>query len=130
MSEVSEQATDAAAPTVDPTSDEIARSLGSVWQRFSGHRPKSTNVEIDHDVVRCVIEEKKPTPPSDEDEEAPEETEASEELRLSPAGLKHNATAAVTRITGRRVVAFIPKRDAKTEVSTQTFLLDRPPRRF
>jgi hypothetical protein len=124
MNEVPEGPTDVGALEVDARSDEIARSLGSVWQRFSGQRPKSTNVEIDQDVVRCVIEERKAEQESDEDDEA------TEELRLSSAGLKHNATAAVTRITGRQVVAFIPKRDAKTEVSTQTFLLDRPPRRF
>ena len=124
MNEVPEGPTDVVGLETDARSDEIARSLGSVWQRFSGQRPKSTNVEIDQDVVRCVIEERKPTQESDEDDEA------TEELRLSSAGLKHNATAAVTRITGRQVVAFIPKRDAKAEVSTQTFLLDRPPRRF
>jgi hypothetical protein len=49
---------------------------------------------------------------------------------LSAAGLKQNATAVITRITGRRVVAFIPKRDKQTETSTQTFLLERPRRRF
>lgn len=124
MNEVPEGPTDVVGLETDARSDEIARSLGSVWQRFSGQRPKSTNVEIDQDVVRCVIEERKPEQESDEDDEA------TEELRLSSAGLKHNATAAVTRITGRQVVAFIPKRDAKAEVSTQTFLLDRPPRRF
>jgi hypothetical protein len=124
MNEVPEGPAGVGELEVDARSDEIARSLGSVWQRFSGQRPKSTNVEIDQDVVRCVIEERKPEQESDEDDEA------TEELRLSSAGLKHNATAAVTRITGRQVVAFIPKRDAKTEVSTQTFLLDRPPRRF
>jgi hypothetical protein len=125
MNEVPEGPTDVVGLEADARSDEIARSLGSVWQRFSGQRPKSTNVEIDQDVVRCVIEERKPTQESDD-----EDDEATEELRLTSAGLKHNATAAVTRITGRQVVAFIPKRDAKTEVSTQTFLLDRPPRRF
>ena len=125
MNEVPEGPTDVVGLETDARSDEIARSLGSVWQRFSGQRPKSTNVEIDQDVVRCVIEERKPTQESDDDDD-----EATGELRLSSAGLKHNATAAVTRITGRQVVAFIPKRDAKTEVSTQTFLLDRPPRRF
>ena len=46
------------------------------------------------------------------------------------AGLKQSATAAITRITGRRVVAFITKRDKQTETSTQTFLLERPLRRF
>jgi hypothetical protein len=124
MNEVPEAPTGVGGLEIDARSDEIARSLGSVWQRFSGQRPKSTNVEIDQDVVRCVIEERKPEQESDDDDEA------TEELRLSSAGLKHNATAAVTRITGRQVVAFIPKRDAKAEVSTQTFLLDRPPRRF
>jgi hypothetical protein len=49
---------------------------------------------------------------------------------LSAAGLKQNATAAITRITGRRVMAFIPKRNKETETSTQTFLLERPLRRF
>ncbi len=105
-------------------SHEIARSLGSVWQRFSGQRPKSTSVELGEDVVRCVIEEGTPDAGSDQDGEAPEDP------RLSQAGLKHNATAAITRITGRRVVAFIPKHDKKTEIFTQTFLLDRPRQRF
>ena len=119
MNEVTEEPTDVGGLETDARSDEIARSLGSVWQRFSGQRPKSTNVEIDQDVVRCVIEERKPTQESDEDDEA------TEELRLSSAGLKHNATAAVTRITGRQVVAFIPKRDAQgTRTSLPTVLPD------
>jgi hypothetical protein len=32
--------------------------------------------------------------------------------------------SAVTRITGRRVQGFIPKRDAKTDVATETFILE------
>src|SRR5256885_13628564 len=38
-------------------SAEIARSLGAVWHRFSGSRPKTMSVEVKSDVVRCVIEE-------------------------------------------------------------------------
>jgi hypothetical protein len=106
------------------TSDEIARSLGSVWQRFSGQRPKSTTVEIDRDVIRCVIEEKPPEERDDEDGETP--TDA----HMSPRRFDYNATAAITRVTGRRVVAFIPKRDKKTQTSTQTFILDRPRAKF
>ena len=112
------------ASEVDQTSGEIARSIGSVWMRFSGTRPKSTSVEIRQDSVKCVIQEG--TLDAGEDEEDADE----EDPRLSAAGLKQNATAAITRITGRRVVAFIPKRDKQTEVSTQTFLLETPPRRF
>ena len=124
MRDLQEQKADEGASRVDAASDEIARSLGSVWQRFSGQRPKSTSVEMSEDVVRCVIEEGTPDAGSDKD------SETADDPRLSQAGLKHNATAAITRITGRRVVAFIPKHDEKTEIFTQTFLLDRPRQRF
>src|SRR5215216_1324047 len=101
----------------DTTSDQIARSLGSVWQRFSGQRPKSTSVEIEKNVVRCTT-----------DEDA--EVTAEPGLSTDSPSFNYNATAAITRATGRRVVAFIPKRDKKTQISTQTFILDQPRQRF
>ena len=127
MSDVQEQAPEqdgAEVDQVDHTSGEIARSLGTVWRRFSGQRPKSTSVEIRQNSVKCVIEEGTPDAATDEDDEGLEDE------RLTAVGLKQNATAAITRITGRRVTAFIPKRDKQTETSTQTFLLERPQRRF
>jgi hypothetical protein len=117
-----EQAADQEESRVDRTSGEIAQSLGTVWCRFSGQRPTSTSVEVRQNSVKCVIEEGTPHTEGDE--------EGFDGPRLSAAGLKQNATAAITRITGRRVVAFIPKRDKDAETSTQTFLLERPPRRF
>jgi hypothetical protein len=119
-----EQAADHEESRVDRTSGEIAQSLGAVWSRFSGQRPKSTSVEIRQNSVKCVIEEGTP------DTEADESDEGFDDPRLSAADLKQNATAAITRITGRRVVAFIPKRNKETETSTQTFLLERPLQRF
>jgi hypothetical protein len=113
-------------PAGNTASEEIARSLGSVWQRFSGHRPKSTNVEIEKDVVRCVIEENSPEALVEEDEESTVEADASPDSRR----FDYNATAAVTRVTGRKVIAFIPKRDKKNLTSTQTFILDRPRQKF
>lgn len=107
-------------------SDEIARSLGSVWQRFSGQRPKSTTVEIDTDVIRCVIEENPPEARSEDDGELSPEVELSPDSRRFDS----NARAAVARVTGRRVVAFIPKRNKKGLTATQTFILDRPRQRF
>jgi len=79
---------------------------------------------MEQHVVRCVIEEGAAQP------EAEEDGEMSGDPRLSPAGFQHQATAAIARATGRRVVAFIPNRDKKTETSTQTFILDRPRQRF
>ena len=108
---------------VDPASDEIARSLGTVWQRFSGDRPQSTEVEVGKNAVTCVIT---PRDESTGDQDGEERSEP----ELSQAGLEYNATAAIARITGRRVVAFIAKRDKGTQVSTQTFLLDRRRQRF
>jgi hypothetical protein len=126
MTDPQEQKAGGEDAAVDPASEEIARSLGSVWQRFSGARPKSTSVEIERDVVRCVIEEGTPEPDGDED------GAADDGPALSPdsPGFNHNATAAIARVTGRRVIAFIPKRDKKTHISTQTFILDRPRQKF
>jgi hypothetical protein len=123
MSEGRTQSTDGVGSSADATRDEIARSLGSIWRRFSGHRPLSTSVEIDQNVIRCVIEEGSPDAESDEDGE-------STDPLLSQAGLKQEATAAVTRLTGRRVVGFIPKSPKQSESSTQTFVLERPRERF
>ncbi len=42
----------------------------------------------------------------------------------------YDATAVVARATHQRVIAFIPKRDGKTQIVTQTYILDRPRQRF
>lgn len=112
--------------SADQASTEIGRSMSSIWLRFSGQRPASMTVEMEPNVVRCVIEEGTGDPPADDD------AEAAGESGLTPESLSfsYNATAAITRATGRRVVAFIPKRDKKTLTSTQTFILDQPRRRF
>ena len=117
-----EQASDEDRVRGDRSTDQIARSLGSIWQRFSGQRPKSTRVEIGRDVVTCMIEEGAADARPDDDETS--------DSTLSSRGLEYKATAAVAQVTGRRVVAFIPTRDKKTDVFTQTFILDRPVERF
>ena len=130
-----EDGSGSAAPPVevDPNAAEIARSLGSVWQEFSGLRPKSTEVEIERDVVRCVIEPGVPEADTEGDEDGTPDAKgkAAPSSRVSAeAGLGYGAKAAVARITGRRVVGFIPKRDKKTNISTQTFILHRERRRY
>jgi hypothetical protein len=126
MADPQEHASADGASEGDATSDQVARSLGTVWQRFSGQRPKSTTVEIEKHVVRCVIEEGSPEAATDED------AETTGEPGLSPdsPSFNYHATAVITRATGRRVVAFIPKRDKKTHTATQTFILDQPRQRF
>jgi hypothetical protein len=113
------------APAADPANDELARTLGSIWRRFCGRKPRSTNVAIERDVIRLVIEEGEADPEPDPDADG----EAAE-VRLSQAGLKQQATATVARMTGRRVVGFIVKSPKQSDTSTQTFLLERPSERF
>jgi hypothetical protein len=117
-----------AAAEVDPHAAEIAKSLGTVWTEFSGQRPKSTEVEVERDRIRCVIEEGVPDAEAD-DGEAVDEPVANPRVSAE-AGFGYGAKAAVARITGRRVIGFIPKRDKKAGTSTQTFILHRERRRY
>ena len=110
----------------DGASTEIARSLGTVWQRFSGTRPASTSVEVGQNQVSCVIEEG----PAETESAEGEDTQGDPGYAPDSWGFQHDATAAVARATGRRVVAFIPKLDAKNRTSKHTFILDQPRRRF
>jgi hypothetical protein len=95
--------------------------VGSIWQRRTGARPNSVSTKIEGDAVRCVIEEGKPTA---------EETEAlaadeSEVAGTDSNAYQHEASAAISRITKRTVSAYIAKRDKKTGLATQTFILER-----
>jgi hypothetical protein len=110
----------------DRTSNEIARSLGTVWTRYSGTRPKSTSVEMGRNTVKCVIEEGTAEPDLDGN------GEPSHDPELSPdsAGFGYSAAAAVARVTGRKVIGFIPKRDKQAETASQTYILDQPRRRY
>jgi hypothetical protein len=118
-SKAAETATEeAAAPSV---STEIERSVGSIWQRRTGARPASVSTKIEGDAVRCVIEEGEPTA---------EESAALEQAEPAIGGTdsnayRHEASAAVARITKRTVSAYIAKRDKQTGLATQTFILER-----
>jgi hypothetical protein len=85
----------------------LSRSMGSVWQNHTGARPGAVSAEIDGDVVRCAIEKA--------DGQSPDSNR-----------YRNEATAAVGRIMGRRVRAFIPKHDEKTDTTTDTFILEPP----
>jgi hypothetical protein len=132
MSDLQEQTPAESEADPDPTSKEISRSLGSVWEDFAGQRPRSIEVEIGRDRVECVIDERVGTGQdgaerADEDESTPD---ADSELSPHSTAYRHRASAAVARITHRHVVGFIPKRDEENEVSTQVFVLRRDRQRF
>jgi hypothetical protein len=114
---MSESPTVDEAPKESSVSTEIGRAVGSIWQRRDGTRPANVSTEFKGDSIRCTIER------ADE----PAEAEAAD----VPAGgtdsnaYRHEAAAAVSRITKRTVSAYISKTDKKTELTTQTFILER-----
>jgi hypothetical protein len=91
-------------PKGEGITDEIARSLSSIWQRRTGERPNSISATFDGEVVRCAIE-------ADEQE--------------VDSGYRQEACAAVTRIAHRKVSAYIASTDADTGAATQKFIFER-----
>ena len=116
MGDPSEEASPARTARAD-VCDQIGRSVGSLWQRRSGIRPASVSTEYVGDVVRCEIRQGEST--RDADDGAEEENVST----LNASGYQHGAQAAVERITGRSVRAFIAKRD-KGPGTTQAFILE------
>lgn len=101
-------------------SGEISRSLGTIWQHHSGARAGQTTVAINGDIVSCVR-----TEASGSDNEGTDEALAAGRSTGS-VGYKHDAIAAVKRITHRRVMGFIVKADKKSDTVTESYVLDRP----
>jgi hypothetical protein len=102
-------------------SEELSRSLSAIWQRHAGARPSAVAVEMNGNVVKFVME----GAISSIDTE-PTEDEDGEPVVHSPNSTryKNEATAAVARITRRRVRGFVPKRDKKSDVATDTYILE------
>jgi hypothetical protein len=92
------------APKGEGITEEIARSLGSIWQRRTGERPSSINATFDGDVVRCAID-------------------AGDQM--IDRGYQQEACAAVTRIAHRKVSAYIASTDKDTGAATQKFIFER-----
>ncbi len=113
------------AVTVDPNSEvkaELTRSLNSIWQRHAGGKPSSCSTELKGDSVRFVMQDAVSgigAPPSDGDGESDEPTGSpnSNEYQIE-------AIAAVRRITKRNVRGFIPKRNKKTDIASDTYILE------
>jgi hypothetical protein len=115
-------ATSGDAPAATSVSAEIGRSVGSIWQKRTGTRPANVNTEINGDAIKCVIEAGEPAPVDPEAEVDPDAPAAG---GTDTNSYRHEANAAVARITKRTVSAYISKLDKKTGLSTETFILER-----
>jgi len=114
-----------AAPELDT---EIASSLASVWARYVGARPATSEMEFDGSVVRWVIADG--TAAFAAGMAAEPEDGAPPRRERTMTGYKRDAAAAVAKATHRRVVAVISKHDKKTGVAKETFILETPRKKY
>lgn len=101
-------------------SSELNRALGVVWRRHAGGKPSGTKMELEPDMIKFVLDGAVSGIGAERVDED-DGTRSPDSTRY-----RNEAIAAVRRITGRRVIAFIPKRDSKTDTATDTYLLEPP----
>lgn len=79
--------------------------------------------EVRGDVIRCVIAVKAEQPDPEAEEDIAEDNgvvRTTDSIRY-----RVDVMAAIGKSTRRKVIAYIPKVDKKTEVKTETFIVDR-----
>jgi Na+-translocating membrane potential-generating system (MpsC) len=115
-----------AGPSTVMTGD-ITRSFTSLWTRYSGVQPSDVRTELRGDVVTCVLVnaveafEGRTT-----DRRSRDVTRGTADLTL--AGYKLEAVETVVRLTRQRVASFLSSHDRDTNVATEIFTLEPPPR--
>jgi len=110
---------------------EISNSMAMVWKRFAGRRPTDVETVVNGTKVACQLRDS--VRGFDEALAAFEAGDLDDEgnplPRRTVAGYRHEAIAAVTKVTRQRVLAFVSDHDAKSDVAKEVFILDGPPRR-
>ena len=106
---------------------EVSSSLAGVWKDYAGERPAEVETAIKGTRVACVLRE---AVTGFEGRMAAIEADPPGEATvvLTPTTYRRDAIAAVSRATGRRVMAFVSKHDKGTDTATELFILDRPPK--
>jgi hypothetical protein len=107
---------------------ELTRSLAALWTRYAGHPPGGARTEIHGNVVTCVLDDA-----VGDFNRQMHRPQAGDTVRghgrLTPAGYRDEATAAVVRHTRQRVVSFDSSHDRDTDVATEVFTLEPSLRR-
>jgi hypothetical protein len=105
---------------------QITSSLASLWTRYAGNPPSDVRTELRGDVVTCVLvdavdafERRLATPPA---QEGPGGGSG------ALASYKAEAIETIVRLTRQRVTSFVSSHDRETDVATEIFTLEPPPR--
>jgi len=99
-------------------STQLTRSLTSVWNQNCGAKPSATNTELSSERVKFVLSDAIAGPPAEPVGDG-EDARATDTVRY-----RNEAIATVRRITGRRVLGYIPVRNKKTDVASDTYILE------
>lgn len=111
--------TDNGAPATEPgISEEITRAIGAVWLRHAGDRADSISTEIKGDTIACVIT---PATPA---EDAGENEAVAAGRSVDSIGYRGDASHAISKVTHRTVVAYIPRDGEVAGTMSQKFILD------
>ena len=101
--------------------DQLTRSLNTIWQRHAGCKPSAVSMEIKGDALTFVMQDAVSgigtEVAEDDDADAADRSPNSPEYQIE-------AIASVRRITRRNVRGFIPKRNKKTDVASDTYILE------
>jgi uncharacterized protein YbcI len=102
---------------------ELTKSLVSLWTQYAGKRPTQARTEIRGNTVTCVLDDA--VGDYNKSMIAPQTQDTVRGAgKLTPAGYRRDAVAAVVRLTRQRVVAFESSHNRDTDVATEVFTLE------
>jgi uncharacterized protein YbcI len=102
---------------------ELTGALLSLWTQYAGKRPNDARTNIRGNVVTCVLVDA--VGDFNESMSAPQTGDTvPATAKLSRAGYKREAVAAVARLTRQRVASFLSSHDRDTDVATEVFTLE------
>jgi uncharacterized protein YbcI len=101
----------------------ISRAFGSLWTEYADKRPSEVRTEIRGNVVTCTLINAVGV--FNRAMIAPQTHDTVRGVgKLTPAGYKRDAVAAVVRLTRQRVASFVSSHDQDTDVATEVFTLE------
>jgi hypothetical protein len=115
--------------TLYPTlSAELTDSFTSLWTRYAGKRPANVRTEIRGDVVTCMLVDA--VGDFNRSMAFPRAGESRAGFgKLTPAGYRKEAVAAVVGATRQLVTSHVSSHDGDTDVATEVFNLEPALRR-
>jgi uncharacterized protein YbcI len=102
---------------------ELTTSLVSLWTQYAGKAPSTARTDIHGNVVTCTLVDAVSDFNRSMIDSQSRDTVAGIG-KLTPAAYKHEAVAAVVRLTRQRVTSFVSSHDEDTDVATEVFTLE------